>query len=63
MQIYTKSKYSGLRKDLSLVKSQRLEVEFRLFRKIFTLLKLKQKELALNLMEILQLNTQRFCSW
>ena len=37
-------------------KTQRLEVGFGLFRVIFTLPKLKQKELALNATEILQLN-------
>ena len=36
-------------------KSQSLEVGFGLFRKIFTLPKLKQKELAPNSTEILQL--------
>ena len=36
-------------------KTQRLEVGFGLFRIIFTLLKLKQKELALNSKEVLQL--------
>ena len=36
-------------------KTQRLEVGFGLFRIIFTLPKLKQKELALNATEILQL--------
>ena len=37
-------------------KIQRLEVGFGLFRIFFTLPKLKQKELALNSTEILQLN-------
>ena len=37
-------------------KSQRLEVGYRLFRIIFTLPKLKQKELALNSSEILQIS-------
>ena len=36
-------------------KTQRLEVGFGLFRIIFTLTKLNQKELALNATEILQL--------
>ena len=38
-------------------KTKRLEVGFGLFRIIFTLPKLKQKKLALNATEILQLNS------
>ena len=36
-------KYSGLSRHLSLPKSEKFEVEFELFRIIFTLPKLKQK--------------------
>ena len=48
----TKSKYSSYK----LGKGRRLEVMFGLFRIIFTLPKLKQKELAINSTEILPLN-------
>ena len=50
-----KVKILTLKRRSLLSKSQRLEVGFGLFRIIFTLPKLKQKELALNATEILQL--------
>ena len=50
-----KVKILTLKRRSLLGKSQRLEVGFGLFRIIFTLPKLKQKELALNATEILQL--------
>ena len=50
-----KVKILTLKRRSLLSKSQRLEVGFGLFRIIFTLPKLKQKELTLNATEILQL--------
>ena len=54
VKILTLKLRSGYQRSLP-GKTKRLEVGFGLFRIIFTLLELKQKELALNATEILQL--------